>query len=321
MFAKLKRLGSERVKFSLQCNISNVTLTDKIDGLQLLLVEFDRNGKTIRTPAKPPSIDGKTAAIDSVLNLSMTLWRDKNGFQSKVGVLILKACTKNAYGLVSTVVGTIELPLHELALSVIPSSTKVFWFKNNKGKQVGMLEVSFHAKQLANGASDASSECSDTSSQASWNCMPKKEAADAAYIKPTPTVTTETTTKSRNTDTATTKKADVPAAARKVDLAGGGPAPAAAVSSSRPAVKFAFQPGGNGSGSNGKKADNPFDGKDDEDSIDGINPFDDDESLNQSRNPPVPVSGRPINKSTAKSVIGVAGAPKTAAGRWQHTLS
>ena len=319
MFAKLKRLGNERVKFSLQCNISNATLTDKIDGLQLLLIEFDRNGKNVRTPAKPPSTDGKTAKIDAVLNLSMTLWRDKNVFQSKVGVLILKGCTKNSYGLVSTVIGTVELPLHELALSLIPSSTKVLWFKNNKGKQVGMLEVSFHAKQLANGASDASSECSETSSQASWNCMPKKDTSETATANSSSSVSAGTRTVSKNADTTTTKKADVPAATRKVDFAGGGPAPASGVSSSRPAVKFAFQPGDNNSGSNGngKKADNPFDGKDgkdDEDSLDGNNPFDDDESLHQPRSvpAPVPVSGRPISKSSAKAAMGVVETPKVA---------
>ena len=289
MFAKLKRFGNERVKFSLQCSIGSVTLTDNVEGLQLLLVEYDRGGKNIRTPAKPPSADGKTAKVDAVLNLSMTLWREKSGYQTKVGVLILKACTKNAYGLVSTIIGTVELPLHELAQSLIPSSTKVMWFKNNKGKQVGMLEVSFHAKQLG---SDASSECSDTSSQASWNCMPKKETSETISAKSLSSVVTGIATKSPHVDTTKT-------GTRKVAFAGGGPAPTSAVSSSRPAAKL---------------ADNPFDGKDEGNDN---NPFDDDddddESLHQPKNTtPITFSGRPISKSTAKAAMGVVDTPKVA---------
>ena len=171
MFTKIKRLGRERCHFSLQIHVHSVTLNPDLQppDLTLVLVEYDRHGKTIRTPAKPPH-----SPIDHTLNLTMTLWRETaTAFQVKTGTLVLKGCVKNAYGVVSTVLGSVELPLHALAAvapDLSPQAKKLVRFRNVRGQEVGVAEVAYLARQVAHGTSSSDGGYSDyhseTSSQA-----------------------------------------------------------------------------------------------------------------------------------------------------------
>jgi hypothetical protein len=152
MLSRLKRIGLAASKVQITLEIKSFSTIDNRDDISLLFVEFERGSKSVSTTSRVWQDMESITNFDESLTLIITLYKDSSGkYVEKKGHLVVKGHSNITFTAMK--LGAVQLELHIMA-AIFSKENMIFQLKDNKGKLIGLMNVTASAKYLGEGGDD-----------------------------------------------------------------------------------------------------------------------------------------------------------------------